>query len=170
VGLAGRPRFVYGDLDMELRAHTDTDLLEIGTLYRDAVHELATEHCDAAQRLAWAPLEVDVDRWRTRLEGREVLVAERDGKIVGFVAWTRKGHVDLLYTHPSAARRGIASRLVDTVEADLLDRGIERATVSASDVSRPLFAARGYEVVGEDIHEVRGAVLRSTRMEKSLRG
>ena len=153
---------------MHLRHHHEADLAALGAVYRDAVHALARGAYDEAQRLAWAPREVDVDRWRKRLEGLEVLVAERDGQALGFVAWTAAGHIDLLYTHPAAARQGVATRLMDAAEADLVARGVALATVSASHVSRPLFAGRGYEVVGEDDIEVRGQVLRSTRMEKVL--
>lgn len=153
---------------MQLRRHTHDDLPSIGALYRDAVHTLAVEQYDEAQRLAWAPLEVDVERWDKRLQGLEVLVADLDGRVMGFVAWKADGYIDLLYTHPAVARTGVATRLMDAAESDVMGRGVTLATVSASDVSRPLFERRGYRVVGEDLIEVRGQVLRSTRMEKDL--
>lgn len=151
---------------LALRPMADGDLRAIAETYMEAVHALAVDHYDEAQRHAWAPRTIDLDRWRDRLEGLHVRVAERDGRVLGFVAWNDEGYLDLLYTHPDAARTGIATRLVEAVEQDTRRRGVPEVWARASDVSKLLFEHLGYAPGEEQWIEVRGETLRNTVVRK----
>ena len=153
---------------IELRPFEPDDLGAIAQLYVDAVHALAVDHYDLAQREAWAPRAIDQDRWSTRLDGLTTVVATSESRLVGFVAWREDGYLDLLYVHPDMARRGLGARLVAVVEEDAAARGVDLVWASASDVSRPLFAKLGYAPQREEQIDVRGEPLRSTIMEKRL--
>ncbi|MEM9379303.1 MAG: GNAT family N-acetyltransferase [Planctomycetota bacterium] len=153
---------------IQLRPFEDGDLRSVAEIYVDAVHALATEHYDAAQREAWAPRVIDMDRWGTRLDGLRTVVATRAGRVVGFVAWTEDGYLDLLYVHPDVARAGLGARLVAVVEDDVAGRGAETVWARASDVSRPLFTKLGYDVGRVEEVDVRGATLRNTVVEKRI--
>ena len=78
--------------------------------------------------------------------------------------------VDMLYVHPSVARQGIATMLVDALERLAGARGAARLTVDASDTARDFFAGRGYTA------ELRNSVFRggewlsNTTMAKTLAG
>ena len=159
-----------GALTLRPRAEGQGDLRAIAEIYVDAVHALATDHYDEAQREAWAPRSIDLDRWRARLDGLHVQVAERDARVLGFVAWDDEGYLDLLYTHPDAARTGVATKLVAAVETDARRRGLGRVWANASDVSRPLFEHLGYTPGAENWIDVRGQTLRNTVVEKALDG
>ncbi|MEM6674386.1 MAG: GNAT family N-acetyltransferase [Planctomycetota bacterium] len=154
--------------DIELRPGGPDDAAELGALYAASVHGLAADHYSERQRNAWAPRSPSVEHWRRRLEPLRVLVATRDGRAMGFIAWTDEGYVDLLYTHPDAARTGVATRLMEALEADIATKGATRLWAKASELSRPFFATRGFERVGEELIEVRGERLRSHLMERRL--
>ena len=97
----------------------------------------------------------DDDRSLARLVRRNpglALVATEGGRIVGSAlgAWDgRRGWLYHVATAESHRRQGVASKLVDRVEAGLADVGCRHVSVSvgeARDAARAFWAARGYEV------------------------
>lgn len=153
-----------------IRDAVASDLTAIMRIYFAAVHGLTGEHYDDAQRRAWAPehLRNDEEHWRNRLAEREILIGENEGEPGGFCAFTLDGHVDLLFTHPDHARRGIARRLLEEAEARMRRAGTIQARTGASRLSRPLFEELGWLVGDQDFTDVRGARLEHTNMRKFL--
>ena len=153
-----------------LRDARRSDLDAIMRIYHEAVHALTGEHYDADQRRAWAPdhLRGDAAHWSNRLGDREVLLAVRAEDPAGFCAFTLGGHVDLLFTAPEHARRGVARRLLEATEARMRRAGTIQAHTGASRLSRPLFEQLGFLAVSEEVVEVRGAQLPHTNMRKFL--
>ncbi|WP_270933866.1 GNAT family N-acetyltransferase [Falsiroseomonas oryzae] len=96
------------------------------------------------------------------------LVAEVEGRIAGSAGWTmrapnyarllqaplpvlpgRSGVVRSVYVDPALARRGIARRLMEAVEARLTEDGAETAELMATLAGVPLYDALGYRVVSD---------------------
>lgn len=153
---------------MNVRAYRDADLAAVADLFTAAVHEGAARHYDASQRAAWAPRPPDLERWRERLAPLCTLVAEDDAGLAGFLAYAPDGHVDLLFTAPDRARRGVATALVERAEAELAAAGATELSTEASLVARPLFERHGFRVVEEQTVERDGVALRRFAMRKSL--
>jgi GNAT superfamily N-acetyltransferase len=100
---------------------------------------------------------------RGELDGAVVLVAEDEGEgIVGFVFATTKsdyftreahGHVEVLVVAPSAEGRGVASRLMEAIEAWARSRRLAWMTLNVFDGNaraRQVYEHLGYEA--ETIH------------------
>jgi putative acetyltransferase len=149
-----------------VRASSDADLEPIARLFTDSVRALGAARYDAAQLAAWAPEPPDLEAWRARLASLETLVAEADGELLGFLSYTPVGHVELLYTAPASARRGVASALYRAAEDELRARGVRELTTEASLVARPFFERQGYLVVEEQRVERNGQVFRRFAMRK----
>jgi putative acetyltransferase len=156
---------------MRIRAYTDADLAAVAQLFTNAIHGLAVSHYDEAQRKAWAPQPPDLGIWERRLKPLKVLVAQ-DAKnadaLLGFVGYEEDGHIDLMFTSPSAARRGVASQLLGRAEAALRGLGVAGLYTEASLLGRPFFARRGFTVKEEQHIELRGAQFRRFAMVKAL--
>ncbi|MEO0649306.1 MAG: GNAT family N-acetyltransferase [Planctomycetota bacterium] len=155
---------------IRIRDATPADLPALMRIYFDAVHGLTDAHYDAAQQQAWAPesLRHDEAHWRQRLGGREVVIGVCADEPAGFCAFEVSGYVDLLFTHPDHARRGVARRLLEEAEARMRRAGTLQARAGASRISRPLFERLGYLAYGEETTEVRGIRLPHTNMRKFL--
>ncbi len=93
--------------------------------------------------------------------GRSVLASTandgagpRPGALTGFVAWQREGGtVDIhrLVVHPDHFRKGIASRLLDALDAE--EAGARRFLVGTGAANAPalaLYGRRGYVRVAEE--------------------
>lgn len=153
---------------MKTRPYADTDLEAVAELFTASIHALAVDAYDAEQRAAWAPRPPDPVEWRSRLAGLQVLVAEADGALAGFIAFTDDGHIDLLYTAPAAARRGVASALYREAEQHLVAAGVTALRTEASLVAAPFFACQGFAIVETERVIRRGVAFQRHAMHKAL--
>jgi putative acetyltransferase len=74
----------------------------------------------------------------------------------------------MLYVHPSVARQGVASMLVDALEKIAGSRGTQSLTVDASDTAEAFFLKRGYVGKQRNTVTVNGEWLANTTMQKTL--
>lgn len=158
---------------MRIRPYTNADLAAVAQLFTDAVHGLAASHYDEVQRKAWAPQPPDLGIWEARLKPLKVLVAQDAGgsgnnALLGFVGYEDDGHIDLMFSSPLAARRGVASQLFGRAEAALRELGVAELYTEASLLGRPFFTRQGFTVREEQHIELRGAQFRRFAMVKAL--
>jgi putative acetyltransferase len=150
------------------RPYELTDLPGIIAVYTASIHGLATPFYSPEQLAAWAPATYDKARWQQRIAQVHTLVAESDGVLAGFISYRDDGYLDLLFTHPTFARRGVATRLYVRVEATLRAVGVLKIFTHASLAARPFFDRQGFELDGEEQVECRGVYLRRFAMHKQL--
>ena len=97
------------------------------------------------------PDEAVRERWREAVSDaeRRVVVAERDGRPVGMVAF-RLGTLDALYVIPDDWRRGIGSVLHDAALDELRTQSDEARlwVLEGNDVARRFYERRGWHLDG----------------------
>ncbi|UAJ74427.1 GNAT family N-acetyltransferase [Synechocystis sp. PCC 7339] len=152
-----------------LRPYRPSDLNNIIHVFTEAVHQLGIRHYSPAQLNAWGPSEPDQQRWHDRLESMVILVAEQGATIVGFIGYDGAGLIDLLFVHPTFARRGIATMLMQAVERLALANGVSQLQTKASMVARPFFESRGFVVTAEETVTIGGENLRRFAMDKIIK-
>jgi putative acetyltransferase len=153
---------------MHERPYELTDLPGIIAVYTASIHGLAAPFYSPEELAAWAPATHDTARWQQRLGRVHTVVAECEGVLAGFVSYRDDGYLDLLFTHPTFARRGVATRLCLRVEAALRAVGASKIFTHASLAARPFFDRQGFNVDGEEAVECRGSYLRRFAMHKQL--
>lgn len=151
-----------------IRKYRIQDLSPVVRLFTDSVHELTAGAYDETQRFAWASRTPHLDTWRQRLESLETLVAEEGQDLAGFISYDDDGTIDLVFTAPNYARRGIASTLYHEAEQQLIAKGAKELKTEASVVAKPFFERHGFEVVDEQRVTVRGAQFLRYNMRKDL--
>ncbi len=153
---------------MEIRRYDPADLDEIYQLFYDTVHSVNRADYSRPQLDAWAPREMDRDRWSTSLAAHETWVAWKDGQVVGFGDLGEGGYLDRLYVHKDYTRQGIASAILYRLEQAALQQGCHRIYTEASITARPFFIQKGYQVVKKQEKPLRGQVFINFVMEKML--
>ncbi len=151
-----------------LRPYLGSDLPLLSEIRFAAIEELTIDDYDEAQRRAWASAVDDDAAFARGLEKGLTLVALIGGGPVGFIALQDGGLIDQLYVHPSVARTGVASALLEAIEKLAAARGAATLATDASDTAKPLFEARGYQAVHRNTVEIDGQWLGNTRMTKTL--
>ena len=139
-------------------------------VFHHAVMQGAMARYSRAQREAWAAaLPRDASAWAARHTLYTTLVADCDGRCVGFLELDPgRGHIVTLYVWPSLARRGIGSTLLIHAERLLIERGLGRASIEASLMLVDGLVRRGWHDLGEEWVERGGERLSRHRLEKPL--
>lgn len=141
---------------MKLREYRASDCPELTRLFYDTVHSVCAGEYTPEQLDAWADGCPDLEAWDRSLSAHDTLVAEEEGRILGFGDMTAEGYLDRLFVHREAQGRGIASALCAALEGCC---SAPEFTVHASKTARTFFQSRGYQVVREQQVERRGVLL-----------
>jgi putative acetyltransferase len=149
---------------MQVRPYHLSDAHALAALFTASVHVLAAPVYSNTQCNAWAPHSPpDLERWHRRLSDLCTLVAYDPHTIAGFISYEENGHIDLLYTAPSFARRGVASLLLKSVTQALPEVDLY---TEASLVAEPFFSRHGFRIVEEQNVTVRGVEFRRYAMRR----
>lgn len=147
---------------IQIRKYQDDDCAEIMKLFYDTVHTVNAVDYTEEQLDAWAPEDMDGEKWSRSL-GEHLTVVAYDGDVItGFGDMDSSGYLDRLYVHRDYQRRGIASAICACLEASV---GSD-ITTHASVTARPFFEKRGYRVIRKQQVERCGVMLENYVMVK----
>jgi putative acetyltransferase len=151
---------------MILRDYHPKDCKEMANLFYQTVHSINRKDYSEEQLHAWATGKVDYDRWNASFLKHKTIVAEINGKIVGFGDMDETGYLDRLYVHKDFQGQNIASSICRKLEQSAkADTYITHASITA----KPFFEKMGYEVVKEQEVERDGIKLKNYVMKKHHR-
>jgi putative acetyltransferase len=125
------------------------DPLDAPRLYdirRTSILALAASDLSGHQARHWADARYPTWIERVLLE-RDVWVFQARDLVVGWASVTAD-MVNGLYTDPNYARRGVGSRLLEFVEAELRGEGWSHVRLEASRNAESFYLKRGYEPTG----------------------
>lgn len=149
--------------DISVREYREEDQEILAELFYQTVHTVNAADYTEEQVNVWAPEERNMKAWNDSFLKHHTIVAEKQGKIVGFGDMDESGYLDRLYIHKDFQRQGIASAICDKLEEQSDATQFE---THASITARDFFAARGYEVVQEQQVERKGILLTNYVMRK----
>ena len=153
-----------------LRLYRPADLEELIWLFYHSVHTAAWRDYTPEELDAWAASPESVDRaaWGASLAAHYTVVAEQDGKLLGFGDMDETGYLDRLYVHGEFQGQGVAASIAQALEGFARGLGVERIAVHASRTARGFFQSRGFRVVKAQQVERRGVLLENFVMERQL--
>ena len=149
---------------MTLRPYRTGDLAAIAALFYESVHTLCRGNYTTEQLDAWATGSIDEEAWDASFRAHHTLVAEENGVLLGFADMAEDGYLDRLYVHPVHTKKGVATALVNALEAAC---PAAQFTTHASMTARPFFEKRGYRVEQEQQVVRRGVTLTNFVMKKT---
>jgi putative acetyltransferase len=142
-------------------------------VYADAVRTLATPLYRPEQIQAWAAYPSSHAAVREAL-GRGVglvgTTAERPDSVEAFALLDPLDRLALLYCRGRSSRRGLATSLVQRLEAHARRAGQDRLRTEASQLSRPLLERLGWQVEEEETVLFAGEPFLRWRMTTRLIG
>ena len=157
-------------MSVEVRNARRSDAPAIAELFHNTVLNINVRDYTVAQVEAWAGPAPDPEMWAERVgsddNAKRTFVAIEGERVVGFAELEGDGHLDTLYVHHELQGRGVASRLLDRVEAEARRLGLTRLYAEASITARPFFSRKEFVVVRPQLVDVRGHTFRNFVMEK----
>lgn len=153
---------------MIIREYKTIDCTVMGKLFYDTVHTINAKDYTKEQLDAWAAGNLDLEAWNHSFLKHNALIAEIDGKIVGFSDMDKTGYLDRLYVHRDFQRKGIAAALVNELERCAQKEGVFNFETYASITARPFFEKQGYTVEAENKAVRNNITLVNYKMVKHL--
>ncbi|HEV7180848.1 MAG TPA: GNAT family N-acetyltransferase [Candidatus Baltobacteraceae bacterium] len=147
--------------------HAD-DAPQLADVFIDSIRGLAPRSYTPAQVTAWASAALDLRDWRARLSNHLAFVAERDGRLLGWIEVEGTMRLDRFYCRTEAAGTGVAAALYGTLELHQRTNGVLQMQTEASALLRPFLERRGWHVDAEETIERLGVSLTRYRMSKWL--
>jgi len=156
-------------VNVEIRDAELRDAAAIAGIFYHTVLNVNVRDYSRAQVEAWAGPAPEPGMWEERISDgeRQTFVAVQGERVLGFAEFEADGHIDTLYVHHECQGCGIASKLLERIEAEARRLGLARLYTEASITARPFFEGRGFSVVTPQTVEVRGQKCRNFRMEKT---
>ena len=97
-----------------------------------------------------------------------IFVAEVAGKIIGDAYFCNR-EIYGIYVHPDYVRRKVGTRLLETLEKEVINKNLKKLMVSASITGYPFYLANGYKVERKPYYIYPGGVqLECIYMGKNL--
>jgi putative acetyltransferase len=122
-----------------------------------------------AQLDAWAPRVPDHEKWCKRCTEYVTFVAEDvRGEVVGWIAMTSDGYVDMLFCLPEATGCGVGAALYAEIERVALECGLTELTAHASVFAESFFKKAGWVVRERETIGTGDAAIERAIMAKTL--
>ena len=153
---------------ISLRPYQPDDALVLLALFRDTIRRVNARDYGPDQIHAWASDDVDTTDWTDRFSGRFVVVAEVEGRQIGFAALEPDGHTDKFYVSADHQRRGVGRALLAALVAEARRLRVVRLFTEASITACPFFMSQGFAVLAPQVVVCRGAAFINYRMEQLL--
>ncbi|MBE7618376.1 GNAT family N-acetyltransferase [Komagataeibacter sp. FXV2] len=155
-------------MDILIRPIDPSETHSALALYRAAISNIGTQFYSARQRAEWAT-RTEVQFLRLA-RSRARFVAERDGRIIGYVGYDRSRQtLTECYVHPHHQHQGIGRLLVRHVLHIAHADGLEGLTVLASLNARSFYESLGFVFQqAENLDMSDGQILPCCQMRASL--
>jgi len=138
------------------------------TLFVDTISTVCKDDYLPEQIKVWTSSVHDTQRWIDKLRSQYFLVAQMEGKIVGYASLGDKDYFDFLYVHRDYQRQGVAESLYIKIEEEAVKRG---ATFLYSDVSitaRPFCEKKGFRTLRAQTLLIKNVEIMNYKMIKQL--
>jgi putative acetyltransferase len=151
-----------------LRPALPADAPRLAEIFRASIDELAREDYSEAQIEAWMAAADDEAAFAAKLGEALTIVALLRGEVAGFASLRGTDALDMLYVHPLAARKGVATKLCEAMEKLAAARKAVLITADVSDCALDFFTARKYAPLQRNMIFLGDEVLGNTTMTKKL--
>ena len=121
------------------------------------------------QRAAWVPVPRSGPDWADRLRGQAIVMAEEDGRAIGFMSLAAGGYIDFAYIRPEALHSGLFRQLLARIVARAIAERAPRLWTHASLMAEPAFASLGFVIQERQQVPIGRELLARCVMERRLR-
>jgi len=153
---------------LKISEYKENHLAELIELFLDVVHSVNAEDYTDKQLDTWAPEQVDIEKWRNRLENNFVVIAKKENKIMGFGELSPEGCIDMLYVHKGYLRQKVGQQLLECLIQKAQNMEFTEVATEASITARPFFENQGFKVTKKQIKRFNNVNFINYKMKKSI--
>ena len=97
-----------------------------------------------------------------------IVATDVEGQMLGFTALRGDGYLHSMFVHKDYQRQGIATALLQKIEAYASEHGIKEMTSEVSITARPFFEHHGYKVEREQRVQANRMIMTNFMMRKII--
>ena len=153
----------------DIRKASLKDADAIRNLFYETVQAVDKTQYTNVQLQKWAAVYADESKWQYRLTNHYYLVAcNRVNVIIGFGSLKNDGCIDMLYTHPSYQKQGVAQALLYALYDVADEKHITKLFTNTSLAATPFFEKHGFVVQQVADKNLDGVCFAQIMMDKRL--
>ena len=150
--------------DMNIRKAAFADAPDFIRLHTRSVLELCRNDYSSEQLQYWVSHST-LEKYQLRLKRHPSYIAERDGKMIGYVCWNPEtNELCSIFVDPEYVRQGVATALMEVAYQDAISKGVKDLWLFASLTAVPFYQAIGWHC---EERKMRGE-LECVKMSKHL--
>ena len=153
---------------MKLKQITKKDQLRLKEVYFDSVNSIDNNTYSKEHKFAWASQAWENSEFQKSLLKGKGLKLIFNNKIIGFATRYPENRLSLLYVRGNFKRKGFGTIILDSIERDALNSGINKLKTEASLISYRLLLKRKWEIERKEIVNIKGLIFERYRMFKIL--
>ena len=146
----------------------EEDLDELINLFYETIHAINAKDYNPKQLNAWAPKNINSQKWKKRSLKNYLFIARDENKIIGFGELSPNACIDMLYVHKDYIMQGIGKKLLDMMIKKAQDLNFDEIFTEASKTAKPFFEAQGFKVVKNQIKKFNSVDFINYRMKKVI--
>jgi len=117
---------------------------------------------------AWAPEDMDKEKWSLRMRTLKPFIVEVNGAIVGYADVQTSGYIDHFFVSGHYPRKGVGTLLMRCIHEEATRLDLTELTSNVSKTAEPFFIRHGFHLVERGFPVIRGVTLENALMRKSL--
>ncbi|MFG1172551.1 GNAT family N-acetyltransferase [Erwiniaceae bacterium CAU 1747] len=153
---------------MKIRRFREGDEIPLLHVFFSSVHGIASRDYTPEQIAAWAPDDMDKQKWTRQIGQLQPFVVEIEGKIAGYADVQSDGYIDHFYVSGNFPRQGVGTLLMEGIHQEARRLGLSELTSNVSRTAEPFFLRHGFHIVRQGFPVCRGVTLQNALMRKAL--
>jgi len=153
---------------MKLKQITKKDQLKLKEVYFDSVVSIDENIYSKEHKLAWA-----CQAWENNEFEKSLLIGMGfkliyNNEIIGFATRYPENRLSLLYIRGRFKRKGFGTMILDSIERDALQSGINKLKTEASLISYKLLLKKNWKIDCKEKVNIKGLIFERFKMSKIL--
>ncbi|RKF14273.1 GNAT family N-acetyltransferase [Alginatibacterium sediminis] len=153
---------------MRIRSFNASDSQALWQLKFDTIRNVNCAHYNQEQLKAWAPDDMDMSFWFTRISQMDPLILEHQNTILGFADLQADGYIDHFFCHKDYIGQGHGRLLMQEVLSQANKHKITRLYSQVSITAKPFFENFNFQQVKAQQVMVKGVTLDNFLMERQM--
>ena len=153
---------------MKLKQITKKDQLKLKEVYFDSISSIDENIYSREHKFAWASQAWENSEFQKSLLkgiGSKLIC---NNMIIGFATRYPQNRLSLLYVRGNFKRKGFGTMILNSIERDALNSGINKLNTEASLISYKLLLKRKWEIDSKEKVNINGLIFERYKMFKIL--
>lgn len=152
---------------IKIKLAVEGDVRQITQLFFDTIQNINIRDYSQEEVDDWSSWNVDIDKWKEKMQDQYFVLAEINNRIVGFSSLAKDGYLDFMFVHKDNQGQGVASALLSEIERKAMEQNNDLIYSDVSITAKGFFESKGFVVERQQLKKSKQKELINFRMIKT---